>query len=131
MTNATIPSLVEDIQDTVERVVHAEQVFASHLEGWFAKFMPHPHERPPITLEGFLLHILPAYLVYYAMAVLVLQPGTRIQRMCLLPVGLGLLYHGAIAYDMSGGVDTMNHWNYGHGVRFPPIILVVKVLSRF
>ena len=128
--NETISTLVEDIQDVIGRAEHVEHVLASHLEGWFAKFMPPPHERPPLTLEGFMLHVLPAYLVYYGMAVLVVQPGTRIQRICLFPVALVLTYHGAVAYDMSAGVDVMNHWNYGHGVRYGRS-LFAKVLRCF
>ena len=85
--------------------------------GWFAGLMPPPQRRTPLNLKAFAVYVLPAYLCYYVMAVLVLLPGTRPYRLALLPLALYAIYIAASSCDMSAGIPVMNHWNYGHGVR--------------
>lgn len=83
--------------------------------GWFAslRFMPSPDARPQLTPVGVLACLLPAYLGYYTMAVLVLLPRTRQYRLSLLPIALWLAFRAATTYNLNGGNPKMNAANYG------------------
>ncbi|KAF7790625.1 hypothetical protein EIP86_001581 [Pleurotus ostreatoroseus] len=89
---------------------------AAQTKGWFAWYMPSPEERYPMSSKVFAWYALPAYLSYYAMAVLVLLPGTRLYRMVFLPLALYALFRSVAHVDASCGVPEYNHWNYGHGI---------------
>lgn len=72
-----------------------------------------------MTPKVFAVYAVPAYMSYYAMAVLVMLPGTRVYRLAFLPLALYVLFRSVVHCDASSGVPEYNHLNYGHGVRLP------------
>jgi hypothetical protein len=83
----------------------------------YLRFPPSISARVPITPALYARHVLPVYLTYYIMAVLVCLPNTRPLRMLLLPVFLGLAWISATAFDISLGEAKHRTGTYGNVVR--------------
>lgn len=78
--------------------------------------VPRVEDRVPLDFKSAVLILLPTVLCLYAMAVLVLVPGTRLYRLALLPLVVALCWRAATRCDASGGSPKYNHNNYGHGI---------------
>ena len=77
---------------------------------------PSPDDRLPVTPARFFFGVLPAYLCYYVMAVLVTSPGTKIYRMSLMPLGVFLAFRAATSFDYAAGDPAQNFQNDGQCV---------------
>ncbi|KDQ56996.1 hypothetical protein JAAARDRAFT_194185 [Jaapia argillacea MUCL 33604] len=82
----------------------------------FSSFLPSSTDRVPYTSTNFLRQVLPAFIGYYILAVLVLLPNTIFIRRSLLPVCLWLTIRGAVTVDLAVGHPLLNYMNYGHMV---------------
>lgn len=80
-------------------------------------FLPSAEDRVPITPARFVCGVLPAYVCYYAMAVMALTPNTRLIKLSFLPVGCYLAFKAATMYDLSGGDPAQKFQNFGQCVR--------------
>ncbi|KAI6040569.1 hypothetical protein EDC04DRAFT_2602355 [Pisolithus marmoratus] len=65
--------------------------------------VPPVEERLPFNKYSFLAYILPAYLSYHVMALLVILPRTRLLRIALWPLITLLAFRAAVYIDFSGG----------------------------
>jgi hypothetical protein len=66
---------------------------------------------------GMVPTILGVLALHYLMALLVIQSGTRLYRLLLLPLAVGLPYHAASTYDVSGGDPEWQSHGYNFAVR--------------
>jgi hypothetical protein len=89
----------------------------------FASVPPNYESRiVPTPWDFWLTGLLPVFACYYALAVLVLLPNTRLLRLALGPVALYLTYHTATCYDLdSGHQPGFAYSNYGLVVRPQPV----------
>ena len=105
-----------------EPVIHRLRMIAlADMLSWpdnsvFSSFVPSPDDRVPITPARFISGVLPVYLCYYIMALLVILPGTRYYRLALLPIGLYLAFRAGTTYDVSCGDPAQKYRNYGQCV---------------
>lgn len=81
-----------------------------------ASFIPAHEDRVSITFTSILVFLTPMFICYYAMAVLVLTPSTRLHRLALLPPTLYALWNAGTRVDISNGIPKYNHNNYGYCV---------------
>lgn len=70
----------------------------------------------PFDTYTLFVHVLPAFLSFYVVAVLVTLPGTRTLRIALLPLIVFLAFHAAIFVDFSCGNPQRAYLNAGFGV---------------
>ena len=78
--------------------------------------IPAHKDRVPVTATSTLFVLVPMFISYYAMAVLVLMPSTRLHRLALLPPALYALWNAGTRLDISNGIPELNHNNYGYCV---------------
>ncbi|KAF8632235.1 hypothetical protein AX15_001987 [Amanita polypyramis BW_CC] len=68
---------------------------------WLAEIYPSPNARKPLTQVSFLKVLLPALILYYITAFLIIIRGTRKIRIALLPLTLWTLFRAATSLDVS------------------------------
>ncbi|KAI6009034.1 membrane bound O-acyl transferase family-domain-containing protein [Pisolithus marmoratus] len=73
--------------------------------------VPPVSERLPLDASTLLAYILPACLSYYAAALLVILPGTRMLRIALWPLVALLAFRASVYVDFSGGDPTQAFLN--------------------
>ena len=67
--------------------------------------LPQASDRRPITIQNFAQDILPAFLCYYATAVLVIVPNTFRIRLALLPITLWAVFRAGTQVNLVAGYE--------------------------
>jgi hypothetical protein len=86
-------------------------------------FPPDINRRVPLTLLRFFYNVLPVYLLYYLMAVLVQRPDKRLLRAAIACLTLTLAYTAGTAFDVSEGNSRYAYLSLGQ--------TVIKALSIY
>lgn len=84
-----------------------------------ADCVPSPTARKPLTTETFLQDLLPAIVLYYTTAFLVVTRGTLKIRLALLPITLWTAFRAGSRLDVAAGCADQRfaHFNQGLSVR--------------
>lgn len=101
----------------------------AHLERLSTDFLGIPPTSAALPFDTYTLfvHVLPAFLSFYVVAVLVILPGTRTLRIALLPLIVFLAFHAAIFVDFSCGNPQRAYLNAGFG--FVMFCVVMRTLE--
>jgi len=70
-----------------------------------------PQERVAVSASTFSKFVLPAFVLYLAMGVLVQRKHTAVMRFALLPIVLLSAYRAAVALDFSFGIPQYRAFN--------------------
>jgi hypothetical protein len=104
---------------TLEECIMANNTTWSHepfRASSYLTFPPHAANRVAVTPALYAKHVLPVHACYYAAAVLVQMPRTRVFRVALLPVTLCLAWIAGVAFDLSGGDPKYDFLSFGQCV---------------
>lgn len=108
------PQLLKNATDSSPELYNC---ISNFLVGLFSFKLPDPVGRRPLSIETFAVYIGVPFILNYAMAYLVLVPGTRLLRLAILPVSLWTLFNGLTTLDMSMGEPRKAFLNQGFAVR--------------
>ena len=73
--------------------------------------LPVPSTRLPFDVRSTITYLLPAWLSYIVVAILVMLPGTRTLRIALWPLIALLAFRAAVYVDLSNGDPQRTHLN--------------------